>query len=89
MRKLKRFRTFAGFTQKELAKIGGVAPSTYNGYESGGSQPPNVEVALAFVEAINRNLPEGYSTTVEEIFSEDDDNEGATNDTNNEQDTDQ
>lgn len=36
---IKAAREKAGFSQKELAKIVGVAPSTFNGYESGNHDP--------------------------------------------------
>ena len=36
---IKAAREKAGFSQKELAKIVGVAPSTFNGYETGSHDP--------------------------------------------------
>lgn len=47
---IKEARMKAGLSQKELAKIIGVAPSTFNGYESGNHDPKSdllIEIAKA------------------------------------------
>lgn len=49
---IKAARESAGFSQKELAKIIGVAPSTFNGYESGNHDPKS-ELLSKIADACN------------------------------------
>lgn len=49
---IKAAREIAGFSQKELAKIIGVAPSTFNGYESGNHDPKS-ELLSKIADACN------------------------------------
>ncbi|MBD5154322.1 MAG: helix-turn-helix transcriptional regulator [Oscillibacter sp.] len=50
--KIRDAREAAGFSQKELAKVIGVAPSTFNGYESGNHDPKS-DLLLKIAEACN------------------------------------
>lgn len=49
---IKAAREKAGFSQKELARIVGVAPSTFNGYESGNHDPKS-ELLSKIADACN------------------------------------
>lgn len=49
---IKEARELAGFSQKELAKIVGVAPSTFNGYESGNHDPKS-EILIKIADVCN------------------------------------
>lgn len=49
---IKEARIQAGLSQKELAKIIGVAPSTFNGYESGNHDPKS-DLLIKIAKACN------------------------------------
>lgn len=48
--KIREAREASGFSQKELAKVIGVAPSTFNGYESGNHDPKS-DLLIKIAEA--------------------------------------
>lgn len=49
---IKEARVQAGFSQKQLAEIIGVAPSTFNGYESGNHDPKS-DLLIKIAQACN------------------------------------
>ena len=57
--RIRQAREAAGFTQKELAKRVGVAPSTFNGYENGTHDPKSDLLCL---------IAETCSTTVDYLL---------------------
>lgn len=66
MDKLKRYRSFAGLLQSDMADRLGIGVTTYCSYENG--VLPRVDIALRIVDIINRNLPGDQETTIEELF---------------------